>query len=292
VRIVQKHIKIIMGRTDQICINSFALLHETSNPISIIFSKTDWLHYDLAAIEKWGNPCVVICGNSDYCIGNSYHPFGEKLADIVPKNVVRIFCQNCLVSKDHPNYDKFVIVPIGIENYIECKRKDCGFIPDNAVEKHRLLSIVDTSLSPISDQLYSNFAVRQNCQSREHRELIKKISVDSPHIKWQEPTLTTEQFYREVLNHEATICAQGNGPGDNHRIYEVLYLNRIPITFNGEMYDRLHKNFPVVYLEQAEMLLDKSYMDSLISKAKNTDWNREMLYCPYWLNVISEKSKP
>lgn len=279
-----------MNRTDQICINQFALLHETSNPLPVIFSKTDWLHYDLDSIEKWGQQCVVVCGNSDYCIGHSYHPFGEKLADIVPENVVRIFCQNCLVPKDHPNYDKFVIVPIGIENYIECKRKDCGFIPTHAVEKHTLLNTLDTSVSPISDQLYSNFTVRHNCQSREHRELIRKISIDFSHIKWQEPILTTEEFYREVLNHEATVCAQGNGPGDNHRIYEVLYLNRVPITFNREMYDRVHKYFPVVHLEQVEMLTDRVYVSNLIQKAKTKEWNREMLYTPYWLNMISEKT--
>jgi hypothetical protein len=280
-----------MGRTDHICINQFSLLHETTNSVPVLFSKTDWLHNDFRAIAEWGNPCVVICGNSDYCIGNAYHPYGEKLADIVPENVIRVFCQNCLVKKDHPNYDKFVILPIGIENYLECKRGGCGFVPSNAIEKHNLLSTIDTSVSSVSDQLYSNFMLRQNCQSREHRELVKKISIESLHIKWQEPTLTTEQFYREVLNHEATICAQGNGPGDNHRIYEVLYLNRIPITFNGEIYDRLHKNFPVVYLEQAEMLYDKSHMSALIRQAQNMDWDREMLHMPYWLNVVSEKSK-
>lgn len=278
--------------TSQICINKFSLLHETNSNVPIVFSKTDWLHRDLDEIGRWGQSCAVISGNSDYCVGHPYHPFGERIADIVPSNVIRVFCQNCLVKKDHPNYDKFVAIPIGIENYIECGRIGNGTIPDNAIEKHRLLNTIDTSGFPISDQLYSNFTVRLNCQSREHRELIRKISVDSPHINWQEPTLTTEQFYRQVLNHEATICAQGNGPGDNHRIYEVLYLNRIPITFNGEMYERLHKNFPVVYLENADILLDKHTICDMVAKAKTTSWNREMLDVDYWLNVIYEGSKP
>ena len=277
-------------KRDHICINQFALLHETSDPVSILFSKTDWLHNDFRAIAEWGNLCVVVCGNSDYCIGNSYHPYGEKLADLVPENVIRVFCQNCLIEKDHPNYDKFVILPVGIENYFECKRGGCGFIPNNAIEKHNLLSTLDTSVSVVSDQLYSNFLVRSNCQSRDHRELIRKISIQSSHIKWQDPTLTTEEFYREVLNHEAVVCAQGNGSGDNHRIYEVLYLNRIPITFNREMYDRLHKNFPIICLEQAEMLRDESYISKMIQETKNKKWNRDMLYMPYWLDMISKSS--
>jgi len=274
-------------RTDQICMNVFSMLHETiHNGVTIVFCKTDYLHYDLEAIARFGSPCIVICGNSDYCIGHSYHPIGEKLAHCVPHNVIAIFCQNCLVRKDHPNYNKFVIIPIGIENYMECKRQDIRGIPCKAVEKYELLSTMNADVPPVTDRLYSNFMVRQNCQSLKHRETIRKISIESPHIKWQEPTLTSEQFYREVLDHEATICAQGNGPGDNHRIYEVLYLNRIPITFNAEIYDRLHKNFPVVFLEQAEMLNDKKYVLSFIERAKNMKWNREILYSPYWIDLI------
>jgi hypothetical protein len=272
--------------------NVFSMLHGTiDNGVHILFSKTDYLHYDFEAIARFGYPCIVICGNSDYCIGHPYHPFGEKLADCVPDNVIAIFCQNCLVRKDHPNYNKFVVVPVGIENYIKCKRQDISEIHCKAVEKYTLLSTMNTDVSPITDCLYSNFMVRSNCQSLQHRELIRKISIQATHIKWQEPTLTSEQFYSEVLNHDATICAQGNGPGDNHRIYEVLYLNRIPITFNREMYDRIHKNFPVVFIEQSEMLNDRVYVLSLVEQAKNMKWNREMLYAPYWMDVISKTAK-
>ena len=281
--------RLMVKRTDQICMNVFSTLHETiDNDINIVFSKTDYLHYDLQAIARYTIPYIVICGNSDYCIGHPYHPLGENLADFVPDNVIAIFCQNCLVRKDHPNYNKFVIVPVGIENYMKCKRQEINDIHCKAVEKYTLLSTINTDVPPITDCLYSNFMVRQNCQSLQHRELVRKISIQTHHIKWQEPSLTSEQFYNEVLNHEATICAQGNGPGDNHRIYEVLYLNRIPITFNRELYDRIYKNFPVVFLEHVEMLNDKVYVFSLIELAKNMKWNREMLYAPYWMDVISK----
>lgn len=275
------------NRTDHICMNVFSLLHGTvHNGVHIFFSKTDYLHHDLEVIGKFGSQCIVVCGNSDYCIGHPYHPIGEKLADTVPNNVIAIFCQNCLVREDHPNYNKFVIIPVGIENYMECKRQEFSVIHCKAIEKYTLLSTMNSDSAPITDSLYSNFMVRPNCQSLEHRALIRKISIESPHIDWQEPTLTSEQFYREVLNHEATICAQGNGPGDNHRIYEVLYLNRIPITFNEKMYDRLHKNFPVVFLEKAEMLNDKMYILSQIEQAKNMKWDRDILYAPYWMDMI------
>ena len=167
-------------RTDQICMNVFSMLHETiNNGVHIVFSKTDYLHYDLQAIARFSDPCIVICGNSDYCIGNPYHPIGENLADFVPENVLVVFCQNCLVKKDHQNYDKFISIPIGIENYISCKKNDYGSIPINAIEKYKLMGELDCNVSPINDQLYSNFLVRSNCQSREHRELIRKISIES-----------------------------------------------------------------------------------------------------------------
>ena len=271
---------------DHICINKFSSLHEEVYNVPIIFSKVDWLHLDFHAISKWRTDCIVVCGNSDYCVGNEYHPVGRTLVDIIPSNVKKLFCQNCLITKDHPNYDKVEPLPIGIENYVPCKRSDCGPLPPFATEKQHLLSTLDLHTTPITNKIYSNFTLRRNCQSLPHREKIIQISKECSHIEWQEPILTNEQFYKEVLNHEATVCAQGNGPGDNHRIYEVLYLNRIPITFNREMYDRMHKHFPVVHLEEENMLRDFQYMSKRILEAKQKMWNRDMLTSKYWIEKI------
>lgn len=276
----------------QICINLFSYIRKTKNKIPIVFSKTDWLQQDFEIIEKDGRECIIVCGNSDYCVGHSYHPMGEKLVDFVPRNVIKIFSQNCLIKKNHVNYEKFEIIPLGMDNYTSCKRQNYGSIPTHAPEKYNLLNSLDTTIKPKTDILYSNFTLRMDCQSRNHRQLIKDISINSAHIKWQENNLTHEQFYKQVLNHEAIVCAQGNGPGDNHRIYEILYLNRIPITFNPEMYERLHKHFPIVCLEKEDMLRDFSYVKKRIDEVKNKNFNKQFLNSEYWAEkIISDNKK-
>jgi hypothetical protein len=275
----------ITFRDQHICINGFAELHGTTTPLPIFFAKVDFLHEVFNQLRLWGKDCIVISGNGDYCVGSQFHPIGEHLASMVPENVKKVFAQNCLIRKDHPNYYKFEIIPIGLENYIPCKQSIWGEgIPPNGVEKQKLLNRIDTSVIPeITDKLYSNFSVWTNPS---HRQLLKNICTTSPHIVWQEPTLTSEQFYREVLKYEAIVCAQGNGPGDNHRIYEVLYLNRIPITFNVGMYEKLHKNFPVVCLEHETMLMDYSYIQRRIDQEKNKMWDRRLLCIDYWIEMI------
>lgn len=271
----------------QICINLFSYIRKTKNKIPIVFSKTDWLHSDFEAIKQKGKECIVVCGNSDYCVGHSYHPMGEALVNLVPSNVIKIFSQNLLIKKDHVNYNKFEIIPLGMDNYVSCNRKNCGTIPTHAPEKYHLLNTLDINVSPIKETIYSNFTLRTDCQSKHHREIIKKISENCPHIEWHENNLTHEEFYKEVLKHEAVVCAQGNGPGDNHRIYEILYLNRIPITFNKKMYERIHKNFPIICLEKEEMLEDFLYIKDLINQTKTKIYNKEMLYSKYWFEKIT-----
>jgi len=196
-----------------------------------------------------------------------------------------MFSQNCLVPQDHPAHSKCFNIPIGIENFVECKRLYHGFIPVNGPEKYGILCSMNKDTAP-SKFVYSNFTVREACQSTEHRILVRQISQESPHIDWEEPNLTSEEFYKKVLEYDAVVCAQGNGPGDNHRIYEVLYLGRIPITFNTELYRRLHHNFPIVCLSDPNALRDREYLEKQIQRVKKMTWNKEMLYSSYWKNLI------
>ena len=131
--------------------------------------------------------------------------------------------------------------------------------------------------------LYSNFNVNTNPN---HRTQVRNICIQSPHITWEEPTLSVENFFDRILDFEAVVCAQGNGPGDNHRIYETLYLNRIPITFNKTLYSLLHHNFPVVLLDSPEQLLDYDFMVSKINDKKTKVWDKNMLDLNYWKNLI------
>jgi len=101
-------------------------------------------------------------------------------------------------------------------------------------------------------------------------------------------------WVENVLKHEAVLCPLGNSPGspdsDNHRIYEVLYLNRIPVVHVKSSYDKLHHQFPVILIENLEDVGDESFMRQQIDKVKNKNIVRRKIplgsyIVPDWTEV-------
>ncbi len=247
----------------------FNKLSELHNGKTIFFTKTDFIVSDLIEISKLKNDVILISGNSDYVIDNVH-------LKLIPNNLKVWFATNAIVS--HP---KIVNIPLGIENYKPALREGHGIGYDRVKIKDDFISnYVDRSPKGL---MYSNFNVHTNPT---HRTQVKNICIQSPHITWEEPTLSVENFFDRILDFEAVVCAQGNGPGDNHRIYETLYLNRIPITFNKTLYSLLHHNFPVVLLDSPEQLLDYDFMVSKINDKKTKVWDKNMLDLNYWKNLI------
>jgi hypothetical protein len=247
----------------------FNKLSELHNGETIFFTKTDFIVSDLVAISKLKNDVILMSGNSDYVID-------EVHLRLIPDNLKVWFATNAIVS--HP---KIVNLPLGIENYKPALRDGHGIGYDRVKTKDDFISnYVDRQPKSL---MYANFNVHTNPN---HRTQVRNICIQSPHITWEEPTLSVEKFFDRVLDFEAVVCAQGNGPGDNHRIYETLYLNRIPITFNKTLYSSLHHNFPVVLLDSTEQLLDYDFMVSEINNKKTKSWDKNMLDLNYWKNLI------
>jgi hypothetical protein len=252
---------------DTIQINKFSSLHDGKN---IIFCKTDFLLSEFEEIKKIQNDVVLISGNSDYEIN---HVQISRL----PSNVKKWYAQNAMITND-----VIECLPLGIENLHNSYRGDFHGIGYSRVQIKENLILNQEIKSP-HKLIYGNFNISTNYS---HRTQVREICRTSDFIDWDEPNLSLETFFTKILDYEAVVCAQGNGPGDNHRIYEVLYMNRIPITFNKIMYDNLHKNFPVILLEDINLLKNYDYMTSRINEVKNRNWDKEMLYSKYWINKI------
>jgi len=254
---------------DTIQINKFSHLH---NGTTIIFCKTDFLIQEFESIKKLNNDVILISGNADYVID-------LNLFSLKPKNVKKWYAQNPMFVNDilQP-------IPIGIENHLPSIREGHGIGWGERVKIKQ--EVIDSQENKIPNKfIYSNFNLNTNF---EHRSIIKKICIDSEFIDWEEPNLTVDLFMKKLLEYEAVVCAQGNGPGDNHRIYETLYMNRIPITFNKVMYENLHHLFPVVLVENYEDLSNYEVMRNKINEAKNKNWDRSILEMDYWIkNIIN-----
>lgn len=249
---------------DLIQINKFSHLH---NGKTIIFCKTDFIIQEFENIKNLDNEVIFITVNSDYCIT-------DDLVSRAPKNIKTWFCQNKL-----SNDPLLVPIPLGIENTVECSREGHGYVWPHALEKPKRLLCENKTATR---GMYANFNVNTNPQHRTSvKNFIKGRFCD--HITWEDPNLSYQDFVSSILDHEAVICAQGNGPGDNHRVYETLYLGRIPITFNKVQYDLLHHEYPVVLVEKLEDLKDETAM---MKRVRSKNINYDHLKFGFWKDKV------
>lgn len=247
----------------------FNKLSRYHNGKTCFFTKTDFLDKDFEIIKNLNNDVILITGNSDFCIT-------ENNTKDLPENIKVWYATNAITP--HP---KIINLPLGIENSVPCLRENHGNFYENAKIKDDII-LTHQNKKP-TGFIYSNFNILTNFH---HRSIIKKICEKSPHIVWEEPNLNINSFFDKILDFTAVVCAQGNGDGDNHRIYETLYMDRIPITFNKKLYQLLHYNFPVVFLENPLLLTNYSYMKNQIIQAKLKKWDKNLLNIDYWESRI------
>jgi hypothetical protein len=253
---------------DLIQINKFSELHDGNK---IIFCKTDFIFNEFELISKIPNDVILITGNSDY-------PIDESRFHLKPNNVKKWYAQNAIV-----NDECLIPLPIGLENKLESVRPGHGIgYYDRVLEKEQLLSRSITK-QPIK-KYYSNFKVETNYL---HRSKIKSICENSPHIDWEESKLYLTEFFDKILEYEAVICPIGNGV-DTHRLWEVLYSNRIPIIIrvgNFKIYE-LYEKLPIIILDDENDLYNEKLLDNKIKEVQNNQYDMSLLDYSYWETLI------
>lgn len=282
----------------------FATLH---NEKTIFYSHISYLNEVFAKINKLDHEVILITGNCDPSLTSF----------IAPSNVKYWFAQNCLIQDD-----RVFPIPIGLRNpfpyLIDNQYPILSGAPyENG--KFCEMTMKDIYLNNKSSPqqfIYSNFNVGTNPG---YRSYIKDICERSSFISYDIPVESDSGFknyYSKILNHEATICPIGNGI-DTHRIWEVLYCKRIPITINcnckrhlkinynlsGEspqippmeheyaLYTKLYSELPIVILNSYEELLDEQHLKDMIELEKKKSSNFNLLDFMYWKEKILNLEK-
>jgi hypothetical protein len=83
------------------------------------------------------------------------------------------------------------------------------------------------------------------------------------------------------------ICPAGNGV-DTHRIWEILYSNRVPITIktgNYKIYD-LYEKLPIIILDTISDLMNLDLINEKYEKSINNFKNIDMIDFNFWKNKI------
>jgi hypothetical protein len=255
---------------DFIQINKFSKLHDGNK---IIFCKTDFIFEEFKNIGKIPHDVILITGNSDYPIDE--HRFHSK-----PNNIKKWYAHNALI-----NDEILIPLPIGLENKLESVRPGHGVgYYDRVSEKELLLS--RSIITHPTKKYYSNFNISTNYQ---YRLKIKNICIDSPHIDWEESNLSLTEFFNKILEYDAVICPIGNGV-DTHRLWEVLYSNRIPITIkvgDFKIYE-LYEKLPIILLDDENDLYNEKLLDEKLNEIKNKQYDMSLLDFSYWENIITQ----
>lgn len=285
----------------------FATLH---NDNTIFYSHITNVHEAFDKIKKLNHNVILITGNCDPPVTSF----------VAPNNVKYWFAQNCL-SSDY----RTIPIPIGLRNPFPYELPNqfpilSGASYENGQFCEQIMRDIYLNYSHITPTkfLYTNFNSETN---RGYREVIKKIAQETDYITYESPCQDVNgynNYYSKILDHEATICPVGNGL-DTHRIWEVLYCKRIPITINanadkyprvnqsmhfpGEgnnippqkteygIYTKLYSQLPIVVLNSYQELLDKQYLKQVIDLKKKGNYNFDVLDFNYWKNLILNLEK-
>lgn len=264
-------------KKDILQINKFSYLH---NNTTIFFCKTDYIDSIFATIANQKNNVILITGNSDYGIT-------DDIVNTAPKNIVKWFCQNKF--SDNQILES---IPIGIDNAIECAISGHGKVWPNAIHRTQQLE-QDYDVVP-EKLIYANFSLETNADRLKLADICKELPYVTQNIV-REHSASDQRPYntyiQEILEHKMILCPNGHGCSyDTHRLYETLYLNRIPITFCPIQYRYLHYRFNPILITDLDQLTDKSW---ILDQYQNTinKIDKKVLDFQYWKNIIIEESK-
>lgn len=250
-------------------INKLSDLHDNKQ---IFFCKTDFLEQDFDTISKLNTEVILISGNSDYSIN-------DNIVNIAPKNIKKWYCQNAL-----SNNDIIYPIPIGMENKTFASRIGHGIAyPERVTEKENIINNLPSTIES-NKFIYANFTCETNFT---YRIPLKNYIQNIDYIDWEEPRLSLYQLFNKFLEYKMILCPVGNGV-DTHRLWEVLYCNRIPITIKVGDYKiyRLYEQLPIIILDNVSQLSDYDLIQKLyqINKTKLDDKeNIQLLYSNYWI---------
>lgn len=241
----------------------------------IIFVKTDFLITEFRRIAKLNFNVILITGNSDIGIG-------YDLYDMKPKNVKFWFAQNLLIYEN----DIFPI-PIGIENQFRCGTLGFGkryFL--RSLYKKILFNLYFMKTS--TSNILVNFNISTNYKHR--KEVLEFVERQKVGFTIINGVYGLHAYFREIKKHKMVLCPSGNGI-DTHRLWEVLYLGRIPITIrvgDYRIYD-LYNQFPIIILDNIEQLDNRILLEEEYNKAL-LKIQRDKLKFDFWRNLVLENS--
>jgi len=249
----------------------------------ILYKEKNYLLYKLLNIEIYENS-VIFCNthtlkslfnhlnkiknfkNIKLITHQTDIEITEKLFKLKPKCISQWYSTN--VNFD----DKSLIpIPLGVGNNFQNNQI-------NSSTKIKSLNVSDINLTT---DLYLNFKTSTNFSER--LNLYEYFSEKS-FTTIDEPNLSLDKYIDALKKSSFVLSPWGNGI-DTHRIWESLYLGKIPIT-------KFHKNFsifstlPIMFVDNY-FQISEDMLNNFITKFSSNSYSLEMLDIGYWRKKIN-----
>lgn len=217
------------------------------------------------------NPLSIITHQGDL-------PVTEKLFNFVNSNcqLKKWYGQN--IEYDHP---KITSIPIGLENdhhysHVEKRKKI------HQASKYSF-KINPTKMAYMNFSFWTRKDERLNTKNTlQNRDFVTDDCADAV---VQENYST---WINKVLDHHYVICPRGNGI-DTHRIWETLYLGRIPVV-KKEINTKFYQKLPILFIDSWEEVTEPLLKNNLEKLSDYKKYNLEMLKFSFWKEKIMKES--
>ena len=183
----------------------------------------------------------------------------------IPINVLKIYAVNAYCQNE-----KVIPIPFGVQRQMSATDNRLEILKKNVEE--------DTKIEP-TKLLYINCGIE-----RSHD---RDYLVDFQGDKWATchfdkntkyfPWDMYQVFLNTIKDHKFMICPKGHFDTlDCHRIWECLYMRRVPIVRKNPYYDKLLKDFPVLVVNEWSEITEEllTINDYLYQSAQTMDLSK------------------
>ena len=198
-------------------------------------------------------------------------------------------CQN-----NDTDYQWADCLPLGLENSTtNFLGPSEGIKWDRAYEHKKTLRKIQRSIITPTKNIYANFGIGTHKSRRKVADIcngINSISCRFTDTSYSDKTYNYESYINELADHRMVVCPRGNGL-DCHRMWETLYVNRIPIIEKNKISD-FFDCMPVLILDDWIQLNDEHFIEMKYQEILQKRLSANMKYSQmnYWVSKISKIS--
>jgi hypothetical protein len=243
---------------------------EMSDTPSVFYQTTDNVRIFLETTARYiKKPFILVTHNSDLPVTDELVWMAKRIP-----NIKKWFGQNISCS---PN-DLILSLPIGLEN-------DKWF-PE--LQKRKALyakAQLSSSIRP-TKLLYLNFSFWTNTSERTvAHQILARHDWSTDHCREAIEQVGYNNFLDSICSHQYVLCPRGNGI-DTHRLWETLYLGRIPIV-KRDTNNRYYEDLPILFVDEWGEVTEQLLRDNIDWFSIAENFNTNKLKFSWWKERIT-----